>query len=141
WRITCSFHLVVTLVRLWGAEPKNSRYAKMLHNVMDLVTATKLGSARELTEERITAFETHMHRYLQEMLDLFPHVSVTLSQHNCLHLPSMFRDFGPAHGFSAWHYERWNHILQIIKTNGRLSTSSQSSKDSIHSRARKVHLN
>lgn len=119
WRSTCSIHLVVTLIRLWGDEPRDSRFFLMLTNFMDLVSATKLATARSLSESKITQYELHMKRYLSDMLSLFPHKFVSPNQHLSLHLGKFLRAFGPTHAWGTWAAERMNHVLQGINTNMR----------------------
>lgn len=40
WRSTCTVNLVVTLIRLWGAD--EGQYGELLHNFMDLIDAVKI---------------------------------------------------------------------------------------------------
>ncbi|TDL13163.1 hypothetical protein BD410DRAFT_681908, partial [Rickenella mellea] len=108
WRSTCSIHLVVTLVRLWGDKPPQDRFRLMLENFMDLVTATKLATMRSTSETHITEYEATMHRYLSNMLKLFPDATISPNQHLSMHLATFLRNFGPPHAWGTWASERMN---------------------------------
>ncbi|TDL15157.1 hypothetical protein BD410DRAFT_855780 [Rickenella mellea] len=117
WRSLCTVNLVITLVRLWGGKPRNDRHYWLLQNFMDLVTAAKLGTMRSMTQARIDGFVLHLHRYLENMLELFPHIGVTPNQHLSFHVALLLHRFGPSHAWRCWSFERWNHVLQNINTN------------------------
>ncbi|KAJ3501185.1 hypothetical protein NLJ89_g9453 [Agrocybe chaxingu] len=65
WRTFCTINLSLTLNRLWGSEPEGSRKRLMLDNFMHLVTAIKLASMHCVTQDRISHYIFHMHRYLE----------------------------------------------------------------------------
>jgi hypothetical protein len=122
WRSFCSIHLVVTLVRLWGASDPLSWHHKMLTNFMDLVTAVKLATMRSMTPDRIAQYQFHMTRYLTELLELYPDVGLSPNQHSSLHYPELFERFGPTHAWRCWAIERMNFKLQEVPTNMKFGT-------------------
>lgn len=124
WRTTCTIHLVYTLVRLWGNEPEDSRRRAMLGNFMDLVTATKLAAMRTMSEERISLFQSHMLRYLRDLLDLYPGTTLSPNQHLSIHLAQLFQRWGPTHAWRCFAFERYNFKLQRIPTNMRLGAAT-----------------
>jgi hypothetical protein len=124
WRSTCTIHLVVTLVRLWGNKPKSDRFHLMLQNFLQLVSATKLATMRSVSESQIVDFESTMHQYLLGLRELFPRISISPNQHLSMHLGKILRDFGPAHAWGTWSLERCNHKFQEINTNKRFGRSS-----------------
>lgn len=117
WRTTATVHLVVTLVRLWGVEPLDSRRYKMLTNFMDLVTATKLATMRTVSKTRIDLYNLHIRRYMKHYLELYEGVGLTPGQHMSLHFGEVLENFGPTHGWRAWVFERMNYKLQQVPTN------------------------
>ena len=122
YRTACTVNLVVTLTRLWGNDER-PRYKEMLKNFMDLVTAINLAHRHVITPRSIHLYEQTMQRYLSKLLELYPSVTLTPSQHLSLHLGKMMRSFGPVHAWRCFPFERYNGILQNIPTNckfGRL---------------------
>ena len=117
WRTFCTVNLVVSLIRLWGHEPKNSRKHQMLVNFLNLVAAVKIAHMRVLTPERITQYEFYMHRYLKNLLELYPGTAMAPYQHLCLHFGSMLRQYGPVHAWRTFPFERYNYLLQQTSTN------------------------
>lgn len=128
WRSFCTIHLVVSLVRLWGASDPQSRHHKMLTNFMDLVTAVRLATMRSMTPDRIVQYQFHMTRYLTELLELYPDVGLSPNQHSSLHYPELLERFGPTHAWRCWAIERMNFKLQEIPTNMKFGAYSCSLK-------------
>lgn len=91
----------------------------MLTNFMHLVTAVKLGTARRVTRDSISAYELHMHRYLTGILELYPNTEISPYQHLALHFGPMLKRFGPSHTWRCFPFERYNYLLQKIPTNSR----------------------
>lgn len=120
WRTFCTINLVVTLIRLWGNFPEDSRFRQMLVNFMDLVLATNLAHMRSMTPERIEEFHQTMLRYLAGVLELYPHVELVPKHHLSLHLHAFLRRFGPVHSWRTFAFERLNLRFQNILTNGRI---------------------
>lgn len=119
WRVFCTVNLVITLVRLWGPEPADSRSRQMLGNFMDLVIATKLATSRTMTTAGIAEIHSRFRAYLSAVLLLFPKASLVSNHHLTLHLPTLFRLFGPTHSWRCFPFERANYILQRIQSNNR----------------------
>ncbi|KAI0042377.1 hypothetical protein FA95DRAFT_1500162 [Auriscalpium vulgare] len=119
WRTWCTIHLVITLIRLWGCLPEQSREFQMLANFMDLVSATKLATMRSMTVDREDQFYEFMMNYLRRLKILFPGVRLKPNDHFSVHLPTFLKRFGPSHAWRSFAFERWNYMLQQIKTNGR----------------------
>ena len=120
WRTFCTINLPVTLVALWGPLGEGSREHQLLCNFMHLVTAVKLASSRRTTSQRLEDYRTHMHRYLVELLELFPGTSILHNQHKALHIPDVFSRIGPAHVQWCFGQERGNGDLEDYNTNNRI---------------------
>lgn len=119
WRAFCTINLPITLIRLWGSRPKDSREHRMLVNFMHLVTAVKLATMRKTSPSRIAQYEDHMHQYLEGVLVLFPGTGITPYQHMALHFGEQLRRFGPTHSWRCFPFERYNYLLQKIPTNNK----------------------
>lgn len=117
WRSFCTINLVITLIRLWGSEPKDSKESLMLTNFLHLVSAVKYASLRVVTEESILAYENHIHAYLQTLLELYPGTELVPNQHMALHFGDQLRRFGPTHAWRCFAFERFNYLLQQVQTN------------------------
>lgn len=126
WRTFCSVNLPVTLIRLWGNQPQDSKEYCMLTNFMDLVTAVKLGTMRRVSTSLIDQYEHHMYSYLSTLLDLYPGTEITPYQHLSLHHGPLLRGFGPTNGWRCFPFERCNGRLQQIPTNKKFGMSSLS---------------
>jgi len=77
WRSFCLINLPITLTRLWGGKPRESREYRMLDNYMHLITAIKLATSRNITAGHISAYQAHMHAYLKSLLILYNNTSCT----------------------------------------------------------------
>lgn len=117
WRAFCTVNLPVTLIRLWGTKPKESREYQMLENFMDLVTAVKLATMRKMTMQRIAQYETYMRRYLEKLIVLYPGANFGPYQHMSMHFGDQLHRFGPTHSWRCYPFERYNYLLQKIQTN------------------------
>lgn len=68
WRTIGTVHLVITLVRLWGALEPGEWESKLLRNFLDLSIAVECGARRNMTEDVISTYESYMGRYLSGLL-------------------------------------------------------------------------
>ncbi|KAF9521370.1 hypothetical protein CPB83DRAFT_742670, partial [Crepidotus variabilis] len=119
WRSFCLVNLPITLTRLWGILPKESRQYQMLENYMLLVNAIKIATSRSISHEMISSYEQYMLRYLQGFLRLYPHKNLTPYQHLSLHFGDHLRRFGPTHSWRCYAFERMNGLVQGLPSNSR----------------------
>ena len=124
WKSFCLAILPISLVRLWGKYPKESRHSQMLENYMDLVNAIKLATRRSFNEDTISAYQGYMQRYLEGFLRLYPHKNLVPYQHMALHFGEHMRRFGPTHAWRCYPFERMNGLVQDLPSNYRLGTLS-----------------
>ena len=122
WRTFCTVHLVITLGRLWGHSPPDSRRDKLLSNFYNLVHATKIATMRSVTAGSAQEFQDYMLTYLRGLNELFPTYQLVPSHHIVLHMNELLCRFGPTHAWRCWVFERYNHTLQKIPTNGKFGT-------------------
>jgi len=119
WRVFCTVHVIVTLGCLWGSLPSNSRENQLFGNFCDLVSATKIASKRSITAVNVEEFGNSMLRYLHGLNKLFPMYQLIPYHHISLHLSELLFRFGPTTAWRCWVFERYNHMIQKIETNGR----------------------
>lgn len=119
WRTTCTVDLVITLVRLWGSA--EGRFQDMLGNFMNMVTAVKIAHQRSTTVEDGVLYHSHMRKYLEEVLALYPGHDLAPNHHISLHLDDILGFFGPIQAWRCFPFERLNGILQNIPNNMKLS--------------------
>jgi hypothetical protein len=125
WRVFCTVHLVVTLGRLWGSLSPDSRENQLYVNFCDLIMATKIAAGRSITIARAEVFQDCMLRYLGGIDKLFPMYWLIPYHHISIHLRELLSHFGPTTTWRCWVFERYNHMLQNIETNGRFGSYVQ----------------
>ena len=119
WRTFCNVHLVISLIRLWGSTPEDSREYKMLVNFMQLIAAIKAATTRSISLENIQIYKENMLLYLRGVKELFPGVAFSQNQHLSCHLSTMLEDYGPTHSWRAFAVEHFNYIMQQTHTNNK----------------------
>ncbi|KAJ3525407.1 hypothetical protein NMY22_g10593 [Coprinellus aureogranulatus] len=80
WRVLCTVNLPVTLIRLWGRQPR-TRWYQMLENFLELVVAVEIASMVVVSEELIVEYEKRMQGYLNGLLVLYPDAPVVPNHH------------------------------------------------------------
>jgi hypothetical protein len=123
WQTFCMVNLPITLIRLWGSKPKDSREHCMLVNFLHLISAVKLAAMRKMSKERITQYKAHMHKYLTSLLNHYPNMSITPYQHLSLHFGPLLQCFGPTHAWHCFAFEHYNYLMQQILTNSKPGAS------------------
>ncbi|RPD78430.1 hypothetical protein L226DRAFT_543787 [Lentinus tigrinus ALCF2SS1-7] len=120
WRTLCTVPMVMTLVRLWGTSRSVGQEAQALDNFMHLVAAVDLATRRTMSVDRANQYDVHMEAYIRGMLSIY-NVDLVPNHHLCLHLKECLLLFGPTHGWWAFPFERYNGMLQKLKTNQKLA--------------------
>jgi hypothetical protein len=118
WRVFCTVHLIVTLGRLWGSLPVDTRENQLFVNFCDLIAATQLATGRSVTIARAEQFRDLMLGYLRGLDELFSYRLIPY-HHISIHMTELLSHFGPTTAWRCWVIERYNHMLQNIETNGR----------------------
>ena len=119
WRVFSTVHLIVTLGRKWGSLPADTREYQLFSNLCDLIGATKIATGRSITVARAEEFRQLMLKYLSGLDILFPMHRLIPYHHISIHLNELLSHFGPTTAWRCWVFERYNHMLQNIETNGR----------------------
>ena len=118
WCTFCSVHLIVTLGHLWCNLPSEDHKYKLFANFCTLMHATKIATMRSVTIASAQEFEDTIFTYLGGIRKLFPSYEFLPSHHVALHMKELLCCFGQTHAWHCWVFERYNHVLQQIPTNG-----------------------
>ncbi len=123
WRVICTVHLPITLIRLWGGDdtPEDRKYK--LQNFMDLVCAVQIANLRSISKKDIELYEYYIQHYLTDFKTLYKSAKVKPIHHAALHYGDILRGFGPAHTHGAAFYERYIHSMQGENHNMKLGLS------------------
>jgi len=121
WRVICTVHLPITLIRLWGSNDAPEDRKHKLKNFMYLVQAVQIANLRSISKKDIELYENCIHRYLTGFKTLYKCAKVKLIHHAALHYGDVLRGFAPAHTHGAAFYERYIHSMQGENHNMKLS--------------------
>jgi hypothetical protein len=126
WRVICTVHLPITLIRLWGRDDTPDNRSAMLENFMDLVRAVQIANLRSISRSEIELYEHHISRYMTSFKSLYKVAKVKPIHHAALHYGDVLRGFRPAHTHSMAFYERHIHAMQSENHNMKLGSSFDS---------------
>jgi hypothetical protein len=118
YRIICTIHLPITLIRLWEGE--TGRKKDLIENFMHLVNAVTIANMRVSSRNQIEAYNKHIFRYVEGLKTLFPSHKLRPVVHAALHIGDIMELFGPVHSHSAPFYERFINFLHRVNTNGKM---------------------
>ncbi|KAH9035440.1 hypothetical protein EDB83DRAFT_2228944 [Lactarius deliciosus] len=120
WRVICTIHLPITLIRLWGGDNiPNDRKAK-LENFMDLVHAIQIANLCSISREEIELYKKYIFHYMTTFKSLYKLTKVKPIHHASLHYGDVLRGFRPAHTHGTAFYERYIHSMQSKNHNMKL---------------------
>ncbi|KAF9001036.1 hypothetical protein BDZ89DRAFT_968770 [Hymenopellis radicata] len=123
WRVVCTIHLVITLIRVWGYEGQTvSRQKAMLVNFLDLVNAMLMAANRTSSDAHADSFDAHCYRYLEKSQLIYRDFKVKPLQHVGQHFGHFLRTMGPSHAFRTPGFERMNYYMQRTNTNNHQGT-------------------
>ena len=105
WRVICTVHLPITLIRLWGGDDAPEDQKHKLENFMDLVCAVQIANLRSISKNDIELYDHYIYRYLTGYKTLYKSAKVKTIHHAALHYGDILRGFGPAHTHGAAFYE------------------------------------
>ncbi len=120
WRVICTIHLPITLIRLWGRDDAPEDQKHKHQNFMDLVCAVQIANLRLVSKQDIKRYEHYIQRYLVGLKSLYKLVKVKPIHHTALHYSETLRSFGLAHTHGAASYERYIHSMQTQNHNIKL---------------------
>jgi hypothetical protein len=123
WRVICTVHLPITLIRLWGGDDTPGNQNAMLENFMDLVRAVQNANLRSTSRKEIGLYNHHIYSYMTSFKSLYKDTKVKPIHHAALHYGDVLQGFGPAHTHSAAFYERHIHAMQSENHNMKLGSS------------------
>ena len=105
-----------------ATDPSEGMGQELLRNFIHLVTAVRWATMRITSEGHCKIILFHLQQYLVTLLTMFPESVVSPNNHFTLHLVECLRDFGPVHSWWSFPFERYNGVLQRIKTNRKLGS-------------------
>jgi hypothetical protein len=120
WRVICTIHLPITLIRLWGND--TGRMYDLLRHFMHLVTAVRIANMRISLPNHIRTYNQHIFAYARGWDTLFPDEPLKPNLHAALHIGNMLDKFGPVHAISSPFYERYINFFHQLKTNRKIGT-------------------
>lgn len=127
WRVICTIHLPVTLIRLWSDSSERKKL--ILAHFMDLVSAVQIANMRITSEHQIQSYNNYMTRYISGIKTLFPDQNLKPAHHAALHIGDMLGLFGPNHSHSGPHYERYINFFHRTNTNSQIGISDSSTSN------------
>ncbi len=120
WRVICTVHLPITLIRLWGGEDAPKDRKCKLRNFMDLVCAIQIAHLRLVSKWDIELNEQYIQHYMNELKSQFKLTKVKPIHHAALHYSDTLRGFSPAHTHGAAFYKQHIHSMQTQNHNMKL---------------------
>ncbi|KAH7908121.1 hypothetical protein BJ138DRAFT_1013395 [Hygrophoropsis aurantiaca] len=120
WRTAATVNLVITLIRLWGGPDATENQKAILENFIALVIAVRWSTMRSTSDDHIEIVESYFSYYLTSFVKLFGKALLRPTHHFSQHLPHCIKLFGPAHGWWAFPFERYNGIIQRKNTNNKI---------------------
>ncbi|KIK29010.1 hypothetical protein PISMIDRAFT_89436 [Pisolithus microcarpus 441] len=120
WRTACLVNLVITLCRLWGGINASQKNQSLLRNYLSLVIAVRWATTRTTSNYHTDVVEQFLVYYIHSTLEIFGARALVYNNHASLHVPECLGAYGPAHGWWAFPFERYNGVLQRFSTNSKI---------------------
>lgn len=120
WRTACLVNLVITLCRLWGGVNASQKNQSLLRNYLSLVIAVRWATTRTTSNYHSDVVQQFLVYYIHSTLEIFGARALVYNNHASLHVPECLGAYGPAHGWWAFPFERYNGVLQRVSTNSRI---------------------
>lgn len=114
WRIICTIHLPITLIRLWHDDESMK---PLLDHFMDLVAAVRIANMHHSSPSQVEAYNFYITRYVANLTRLYPDQTLKPTHHGALHIGDMLDLFGPTQSHSAAHYERYINFFHRVNIN------------------------
>ena len=111
WRVWTT---VLSPIVLKGMLPNNDLSCWLL-----FVNACRLLMTRIITVDNVTQADEYLTLFCKKFERLYGKAACTPNQHLHMHVKDCFLDYGPAHGFWCFPFERYNGILGRYPTNNK----------------------
>ncbi|PPR07348.1 hypothetical protein CVT24_007483 [Panaeolus cyanescens] len=115
WRVICTIHLPITLIRLWSGEQGRKRL--MLDHFMDLVCAVRIANMKTSSREHVEAYDKHITRYVSNIRHIYPDQKLKPTHHCALHIGEFLQDLGPVHSHDSPFFERHINAFHHLNHN------------------------
>ncbi len=126
WRVICTIHLPITLIRLWGGDDVPDNQKAMLENFMDLVHVVQIANLRSISQKEIELYKHYIFHYMTLFKLLYKLAKVKPIHHAALHYGNVLQGFGLAHTHSTAFYKQYIHSMQSKNHNMKLGLSFDS---------------
>jgi len=116
-------YLPIVLISLWSpgdlynCENINNHASKVLGNSMQLFSTACLVGLNNMSQRCIEAYQVCIIAYLANIQTLYSHVTLRLNVHMAVHVNNFLKQFGPAHSWWCFSFERLIGILQRQPSN------------------------
>ena len=106
WNTMFLVTLPITLTKVWTASNAPLEDHARLDNFLHLACAIRLANRRVVDGGMVSAYQTHLLKYLRSLLHLFPEYRLKPKHHYAIHLADCMLRFGPTIWYSSWSGER-----------------------------------
>lgn len=98
--------------------PEHSRNPSLIYSaVLLLCVAVRILASREISMTQARLGQTFLTEYIKALLALKVHL--VINHHMAMHYLRMIKLFGPVYGWWLFAFERFNGMLEKVKTNGK----------------------
>ena len=115
WRVICTIHLVITLIRLW--HDKTGQEKDLLKNYMDVVSASLIVTLHVSSKRKSQAYNEHAFGYVKGLQELYLDQHLLPVHHAALHMGHIMQLFGPVHSHNAVFFECYIKFLHHMNIN------------------------
>ncbi|PPQ82520.1 hypothetical protein CVT24_006403 [Panaeolus cyanescens] len=123
WRVLGATYIPITLIRLWRGASSDARdlhCSQILEATITMLSAVLLATSRKTSEANAHHYRELLGRYIKQMRVLFPDYKFRPNLHMSMHLHQFILDFGPAHGWWTFPFERLIGLLERMPHNGKI---------------------
>ncbi|EJD41112.1 hypothetical protein AURDEDRAFT_47799, partial [Auricularia subglabra TFB-10046 SS5] len=113
------------LLEFWAKPQATQREKLLLDNFYELVAATNIVASFTTSNADADAYQQHYLKYCRGLQSLFSSSHSVPNHHYAMHNPDMLKFWGPLPPLSEFAYERFDHVLQSVKTNRHLGNDKR----------------
>lgn len=116
WRNLFTIQLPLLLIPKW--TDGDQYHLSLLKNFSHLVSLVQLALKRSMNVRRIRAYRTHLKKYLESSIILFPNCKLAPNHHMAFHIGDCLEKFGPVRSWWSFPFERlMGGILKTCNNN------------------------
>lgn len=119
WRVAITLYVPLVIIREWPtADAPDS--AVWLRMTTDLMSAISACSSHTVCRSSIRRYNSYMIDYFLQTKSHFPDMKWVSNCHAALHIGDLLEEYGPAHGWWTFPFERIIKELQNVPNNARI---------------------